>query len=664
MRIYEFSKKYNIPSKEIIHLLQNAGFDFKSHMSVLDQKAIDLLLDHVKGMPTITAKKVTQEKIPSVEKQLPKKYVVVSEQPKSMADTYQEISREPTVHPKEIVIEAMSLADFAQKTGKPVNELIVTLLKMGIVVTKNQILLEDVVARLAEQLGISTVKPKAEKAPTFKGIDIKEGVFKERPPVVVVLGHVDHGKTTLLDYIRKTKVAAKEKGGITQHLGAYEVKTKQGNIIFLDTPGHEAFYKIRGRGVGVADIAVLIIAADDGIMPQTIEAINHAKVAGIPIIVAINKVDKVEASRVEAVKQSLVQYNLLPEEWGGDVIVVPISAKFGQGVDHLLEMIVLQSQLMELKAEISGAAKGYILESKPEKGLGSVATLICQHGRLKVGDYFICGKTGGKVSSLIDSFGKKIKEVGPGIPVQVAGFDALAEVGDLFEVVSQEEYRKVKARTVERKSVPLIEGAFNLLIKADTNSSKEALLGAIAKLGHKLEKEFNIIYVSVGDVTESDVVLAANTGASIFAFHVKVEHNALLLIQRYAVTLQTFDVIYKLLEALEEFVEKRKKVKKVLVKIGEAVVRKVFNIKGIGVIAGSYVREGRFSRDGTVVIWRGKQKIGSGPIKSLQRERRPVKEVYAGFECGFLVGDFTDWAIDDRVECFLEIPEGQSQKKS
>ncbi len=397
-------------------------------------------------------------------------------------------------------------------------------------------------------------------------------------------------------------------------------------------------------------------------MPQTVEAINHAKVAGIPIVVAINKVDKVEASRVDVVKQSLVQYDLLPEEWGGDVIVVPISAKFGQGVDHLFEMIVLQSQLMELKAEISGLAKGYVLESKPEKGLGPVATLICQHGRLKIGDYFVCGKTGGRVNSLIDSFSKKIKEVGPYIPVQVAGFDALAEVGDLFEVVSKEEYRKTKSRAVERKPVLLVEGALNLLIKADTNSSKEALLGAIAKLGRKLEKEFNIIYAGVGDVTESDVVLAANTGASIFAFYVKLEHNALLLTQRYAVTIQTFDVIYKLLESLEEFVEKHKKVKKVLVKVGEAVVRKVFDIKGIGVIAGCYVREGRFSRDGTVVIWRGKQKIGSGSIKSLQRERRPVKEVHAGFECGFLVDDFTDWAIDDRVECFLKIPE--SQKKS
>jgi len=646
MRIYEFSKKHHIPTKEILQLLHDAGFEAKGHMSALNQGAIDFLLQHIE-------KKAIHEERDA--------------RPLSPTEGLADVAGgRPSVpiDRKELVVEAMSLADFAQRVGRPVNELIVMLLKMGVVATKNQTLPEGVVVRLAEHLEIAAARPKIEKALPPKEIEVEEGVFKARPPVVVVLGHVDHGKTTLLDFIRKTRVAAREKGGITQHLGAYEVKTRQGDIVFLDTPGHEAFYKMRGRGAGAADIAILIVAADDGVMPQTIEAIKHAKAAGIPIIVAINKVDKVDATRIDAIKQSLVQYDLLPEEFGGEVVIVPISAKFGQGVDNLLEMVVLQSQLMELTAEVSGAAKGHVLEAKPERGRGSVGTILCQHGRLRIGDYFVCGQTGGKVSSLIDSTGKRVVEVGPCTPVQVAGFSALPEVGDFFEVVSQGEYRKLKARVVGLGAArhSLIEGALSLVIKVDTSSSREALLGAISRLGQKLEKKFNVIYAGIGDVSESDIMLALNTGSLIFVFHVKIEQNAILLAQRHGVSIESFDIIYKLLEALEGLVEKGKEVKKVLTKIGEAIVRKVFDIKGIGVIAGCYVREGRIVRNGTLVVWRGKQKIGEGPISSLQRERRVVKEVHAGFECGFLIKGFADWAVDDKVECFLELPEGKKKK--
>jgi len=652
MRVYEFSKERGLQAKEVVKLLQDNGFDVKNHMSALDEESLKFLEKRFK--PAAAAPK--------------KAKAVAKKEPEPISKPIKKVSEKKPPKPVEkakpkepesevLIIEPMSVVEFAEKTKRPVNSIIVTLLKMGVVATKNQMLTEDVVAKLAEQLELPIIKPKVDKSSLLKEIKVGEGDFKERPPVVVVLGHVDHGKTTLLDFIRKTRVAAREKGGITQHLGAYEVQTKQGNIIFLDTPGHEAFYKIRGRGAGVADIAILIVAADDGIMPQTVEAIKHAKAAEIPIIVAINKVDKVEKGRVDAIRQSLAQYDLLPEEWGGDVIVVPISAKFGEGVDHLLEMVILRSQLMELTADIAGPAKGHVLESKPEKGRGSVGTVLCHHGKLKVGDFFICGQTGGKVTSLVDSEGHRVKEVGPSIPVQVAGFDALPEVGDLFEVVPEFEYRKAKAGLSERKvqQRPLVEGALNLLIKADTNSSKEALLGAIAKLGNKLDKDFNIIHAGVGDVSESDIMLAANTGAAIYTFHVKVEHNAQLLAQRYDVAVETYDVIYKLLDAFEELVERGKEVKKVLTKIGEAVVRKVFDIKGVGVIAGCYVKDGRISRNGTITVWRGKQKIGSGPIASLQRERRVVKEVHAGFECGIVINGFTDWAVDDRAECYLEM---------
>ncbi len=652
MRIYEFSRKYNVTTKEVVGLLKKKGFDVKNHMSTIKGEALNFLENHYKKAES-KPKKIAPKKDKEVNSVVTQKTTI-----KKSSVPFTPKSEEKAPSSPEFVVEPMSVVSFAEKAGRPVNSLIVTLLKMGVVATKNQILTEAVVAKLAEQLGLSVVKPKVEKSSLMKEISVGEGDFKERPPVVVVLGHVDHGKTTLLDFIRKARVASREKGGITQHLGAYEVQTSQGNIIFLDTPGHEAFNKIRGRGAGVADIAVLIVAADDGVMPQTIEAIKHAKAASLPVIVAINKVDKVDKSRVDAIRQTLAQYDLLPEEWGGDVIVVPISAKFGQGVDHLLEMITLRSQLMELTADVAGPARGHILESKPEKGRGPVGTVLCHHGKLKIGDFFICGQTHGKVTSLVNSEGKRVRVVGPSTPVQVAGFDKLPEVGDLFEVVSQAEYRKAKSRSAERKGGqhPLVEGAFNLIIKADTNSSKEALLGGISRLGNKLDKVFNVINAGVGDVSEGDIMLAANTGAVIYAFHVKVEHNAQLLAQRYDVSVETYDIIYKLLDSLQELVEQSKETKKVLTKIGEAIVRKVFDIKGIGVIAGCYVRDGRIARNGKIVVWRGKHKIGSGDISSLQRERKTVKEVHAGFECGIIIDGFIDWQIDDRAECFLEIP--------
>ena len=352
----------------------------------------------------------------------------------------------------------------------------------------------------------------------MQNITVEEGALAARPPVVVVVGHVDHGKTTLLDFIRKTKVAAKEKGGITQHLGAYEVKTAQGNIIFLDTPGHEAFSKMRGRGMGVADIAILIVAADDGIMPQTIEAIKFAQEAKLPIIVAINKVDKVDAARIEAVRRGLAQYGILPEEWGGDVVCLPISAKTGVGVDHLLEMIVLQSELMELKADPARTGIGYVLESKPEKGRGPMATVLCKQGTVHVGDYFICGNTVGKVSSLTNSQGQRIASVGPAVPVAVAGFSSLPEVGSLFKIVTPDEYKKVKDALIDNRTGGqkiVTEGALNLIIKTDSISTKEALLGAMEKIAKKVGEEFNVIHAGIGPVSESDVVLANSTGSSI-----------------------------------------------------------------------------------------------------------------------------------------------------
>ncbi|MDZ4153466.1 translation initiation factor IF-2, partial [Methylicorpusculum sp.] len=459
MRIYEFSKELAIATKDVLAALAEGGFEAKNHMSVLSPESIDFLrkkfatqekkvASPVKEREKVSPKfseKIVEKKRPSSDKVLQKsvekkevlmepivafsdekttapenilkksevKSVVQSAGPRSVASSVT-ASAAPVV--VEIALKPTSVAGIAEALGRPATDIIVTLLKWGMVTSKNQIMSDAIVGRLAEHYQAKAVRPVAEEASEKKltrGVAAKGEDFKARPPIVVVLGHVDHGKTSLLDFIRKTRVAAKEKGGITQHLGAYQVHIPQGDIIFLDTPGHEAFPKIRMRGLRVADIAVLVVAADDGVMPQTIEAIKFAKSAGVSLVVALNKVDKVDKARLEIVRRQLAQYDLLPEEWGGDVVCVPVSAKTGEGVDRLLEMIVLQSHLMELQAEMSGPGAGYVLEAKVEKGRGPIATLICQHGKVSVGDYFLCGKTSGKVTSLVNSFGERLEQAGP-----------------------------------------------------------------------------------------------------------------------------------------------------------------------------------------------------------------------------------------------------------
>lgn len=698
MRVYEFSKESGIPSKELVETLQKSGFDVKSHMSMLSEKELEFLRKKtkivsvekkvekseekkVKPLSSDISKNSTPEtnkqtsvaskKEPSMQAQnIPQKTMPIA-QPTSIASaavkTTETQEKTPiTAAPEapanmiEVVLEPTLVTEFAAKIDTPVNEVILTLLKWGILANKNQVLNEESISRLATHYHLKLVKPVTAKKPdSGKGqILLTEGNFQERLPVVVVMGHVDHGKTTLLDFIRKTRVAAKEKGGITQHVGAYEAHTPHGNIVFLDTPGHEAFSKMRMRGVKVADIAIMVIAADDGIMPQTIEAIKHAKNMEVPIIVAINKIDKVDAARLEIVKRQLAQQDLLPEDWGGQIVVVPISAKEGKNIDQLLEMIILQAQMMELKADVSGSAKGYILESKFEKGRGAVATLLCQHGIVKIGDYFRCGGISGKVSSLVNSAGQRIMQAGPSIPVQVAGFDDLPEAGAYFEVVTKEQYLKppVEEKIVANR-VFANEKATKLIIKTDANSSKEALLEAIEKLSKKSEKGFTIVHAGIGDVSESDVMLAADTGSRIITLHVKADQTITALALRNKVVIDSYFIIYKLLEALEEMAEKAKDIKMIRKKIGEANILKVFDIKNVGVIAGAYIKDGRFSKDGIVIAFRGNRKIGEGKITSLQRDKKTVKEVHSNFECAFMVDGITDWAIDDRVECYIEVPE-------
>ena len=646
MRVYELAKKVGLESKKFVELLKNEGVKATSLGTVtpeIQAIANKLVSDDKKPTPKDTSVQASEE--PIIEKE--------ASQPEKKEE------QGPPIH-----LKPMTVADVAQYAGVPVSDVIITLLKQGIAATINQLLSKNTIITLADHYALTVIEEESATKEKDEPLVSEEtaGEWVERLPVIVVIGHVDHGKTTLLDFIRKTRVAAREKGGITQHLGAYEVKTKQGNIVFLDTPGHEAFSLMRVRGIKVADIAVVIIAADDGIMPQTVEAINAAQNAKIPIVVAINKIDKASPAQIEAVKGQLAQYDLVPEEWGGQTVCAPISAKMGEGIDDLLEVLVLQAQLMDLKANISVSARGYLLESKLEKGRGPVATVIGQHGILRVGDHFAAGDVTGRVSSLVDSAGNRVKEVGPSIPVQVAGFSRLAHVGDVFEVHPQKVIKRgvptAQARAgllLRKASTESQEGDVDILLKADNASSREALVDAISRL--KFEHgTVSIIQSGVGDITESDIMFAADTGATIYGLHVKVQPNTSELIQKHGVKIKTFDIIYKLIEDIEAIQEASKPVEMITKKIGEATVLKVFDIKNLGIIAGSIVNSGRFIRNGKVKVYRGKEKVGEGSIKGLQRERKTVKEVHAGFECGFLVDGFDQWEVDDRVECYEEVP--------
>jgi len=599
----------------------------------------------------------------------------------------QQASVEPKVVSEIKISKDLPLFEVASMMGKSSGDVILALFKKGMVCNRNNIIPVDTIRTLAEQFGIAAVYEKEQKADS----EIRSKIVTEsklsamRWPVVVVMGHVDHGKTTLLDYIRKMNVAGSEKGGITQHLGAYEVDSKHGKIIFIDTPGHEAFYHMRERGAKITDMAILVVAADDGIKPQTVEAINHAKTAGVPIIVAINKIDKMQSpAAIETIKRQLVQYDLMPEDWGGNVIVVPISAKTGQGVGELLEMVVLQSQMMDLKADATVPAKAFILEAKTEKGLGPIATVICSDGTLKVGDYFICGTNTGKVRLLINGQGKRLSQVGPSIPVQVVGFDTFASAGEWLNVIPQAVYAKAKnekpesqqkneasiyqtmAQKLTTQSGKSQEKVLNLVIKSDTRGSIDALMGCIqklAKLSKEVECPIRVVYSGIGDVSEGDVELAENTNSLIIAFYVKPEKNAALLAKNKNIDIKIFHIIYHLVEELERILESKRKIETVWKQCGEATVKKIFDIKGIGVIAGCYMRDGVLTRGNKVKCMRDGREIGSGKVVSLQRDKKTVKEIHAGYECGFTCEGFTEWAEGDTVLCFAEVKQTPNTKQ-
>ncbi len=583
-----------------------------------------------------------------------------------------------------IIPEVITVRELADLLKLPVNQIMADLLKKGILATVNQTIDPEVALQIAEEHGflaeiqkegeeVSIVEelPEEEKKKLL-GEEEEEGELVERPPVVTVMGHVDHGKTTLLDTIRKTDVAAREKGGITQHIGAYKIKLPNGKeITFLDTPGHEAFTTLRARGSKVADIAVLVVAADDGVKPQTIEAINHAKNAGVPIIVAINKIDKPGADP-ERVKRELSQYGLIPEEWGGDTIMVPVSAKTGQNIDELLENILLVAEILELKANPNKPAVGTVIESKLDPKRGPVATVLIENGTLHVGDYFVAGYTWGKVRAMFDERGNQLKEAGPGTPVEVLGFNEVPNAGDKFIVKkSEREARQLAEMRKQKREEELLAkrtrmhlenlaGAkeVNIILKADVQGSLEALLKAIEELSEKFEDvKINVIHSGIGAITESDVMLAAASNAIIIGFNVRPDAAARKAAEEENVDIKIYGIIYDVLEDLEKALKGMLEPEEREVLLGTCEVKQIFRVKGVGTVAGCIVTEGVIRRNARARLVRDGIVIYDGEINSLKRFKEDVKEVSKGYECGLTLKDFNDIKPGDIIEAYEIVKE-------
>jgi len=568
--------------------------------------------------------------------------------------------------------EGSTLKEFAEVIGQKLGDIIKKLMTMGIMATQNQPMDMDAAMLIAEEYGIKAEIATIETAEDFLAeVADTDEAKTGRPPVVTIMGHVDHGKTSLLDAIREANVAAKEAGGITQHIGAYQVTLKGRDITFLDTPGHEAFTAMRARGAQVTDIVILVVAADDGVMPQTREAVNHAKAAGVPIIVAINKIDKPDA-KPDRIKQELSELELVSEDWGGQTILCEVSAKKKIGIEHLLEMILIQADVLELKANPDKMARGTIVEAKLDRGRGPVATVLVQSGTLKQGDIFVSGTQSGRVRVLNNDKGERVEQAGPSVPVEVIGFSGVPAAGDRFVVLDEErkarqvaEFRTAKQRTAEMAAMKKItledlhsqiqEGAvkeLNIVLKADVQGSTGAIVDALEKLSTPAVK-LRAIHTSVGAITETDVMLAAASNAVIIGFNVRPESKSAELAQREGVDIRLYSIIYNIIDdikaAMEGLLEPTLK-EKVL---GRAEVRQTFHVSKIGTIAGSYVLDGVITRqcDG-VRLLRDNVLVYEGKINSLKRFKDDVREVQAGYECGIGIENYNDVKVGDVIEAF------------
>ncbi|MGI6731365.1 MAG: translation initiation factor IF-2 [Anaerovoracaceae bacterium] len=584
-----------------------------------------------------------------------------------------EINLEELPAGTKVITVPITVAGFADQVEKTTSSVIMALMKLGIMANINQNLDEDTVILLGEELGINIVVGKVEEEVIEEGLEIfedKEEDLKSRPPVITVMGHVDHGKTSLLDAIRKTRVTSTESGGITQHIGASEVYYNDQKIVFLDTPGHEAFTAMRARGAHITDIAILVVAADDSVKPQTVEAISHAKAAGVPIIVAINKMDKpgVDPTRV---KQDLTEHGVLIEEWGGDTICVQVSAKTGEGIDELLEMVLLQAEMLELKANPNRLAMGTVIEARLDKSKGAVATLLVQNGTLQSGMSVVAGTTSGKIRAMTNFKGDVIKKAGPATAVEILGLSEVPQAGDEFNAVREEkvareiaEQRKEKLReeVMVRNSSTTLEQLFsqikegevkelNLIIKGDVQGSVGALTTSLEKLKNE-NVVVKIIHTGVGTVTESDIMLANTAGAVIIAFNVRPSSVISAMAEREGVEIRTYRIIYDAIEEVEAAMKGMLDPVFKEVVLGKIEIRNTFKVPGVGIVAGAYVLEGKVQRNAEVRLVRDGIVIHEGKISSLRRFKDDVREVAQSYECGIGIENYNDIKVGDIIEAF------------
>ena len=578
---------------------------------------------------------------------------------------------EPVVH-EVLVPETITVADLAHKMAVKGVEVVKALMKMGMMVTINQSIDQDTALIVVEELGHIGKPAAADDPEAFldEGVEAVEAEALPRPPVVTVMGHVDHGKTSLLDYIRRAKVVQGEAGGITQHIGAYHVETPRGVITFLDTPGHEAFTAMRARGAKATDIVILVVAADDGVMPQTIEAIAHAKAAGVPMVVAVNKIDK-EAANPERIRQELTAYEVVPDEWGGDVQFIDVSAKKGLNIDALLEAVLLEAEVLELTAPVDAPAKGIIVEARLDKGRGAVATLLVQSGTLKKGDMLLAGTAFGKIRAMVDENGKAINEAGPSIPVEILGLSDVPNAGEDAMVLADEKkareialFRQGKYRDVRlaKQQAAKLENMFNnmgenqaqslsVIIKADVQGSYEALAGSLKKLSTD-EVKVNVLHSGVGGITESDVNLAIASGAFIIGFNVRADASARKLAENENVEIRYYNIIYDAIDDVKAAMSGMLSPEEKEQVTGTVEIRQVISVSKVGNIAGCMVTDGVVKRDSHVRLIRNNVVIHTGELSSLKRYKDDVKEVRMGFECGLMLKGYNEIMEGDQLECF------------
>ena len=656
VRIYEYAKQQNVESKEIITKLAELGIEVANHMSTISEKEVSKLNEmYQKNDQAKEEKPVSKEQSSKEEPAKPKE--------------------EPKVEDKNVIkyTGTLTVGEFAEKIGKESTEIIKKLMGLGVMATINQDLDDTSIELIADEYGLSVEKEvEVEEFNLAQYIqEDSEEQLTERPAVVTIMGHVDHGKTTLLDSIRQTKVTAGEAGGITQHIGAYQIRSNDKKITFLDTPGHAAFTSMRSRGAQITDIAILVVAADDGVMPQTVEAINHAKAAEVPIIVAVNKVDK-ETANPERVMQELTEHELVAEDWGGDTIFVPISALQNEGIDDLLEMILLVAEVEELKANPSKLAHGSVIEAELDKGRGSVASLLVQSGTLRVGDPIVVGGTYGRVRAMVNDLGRRIKKAGPSTPVEITGLSGVPQAGDQFVVFKDEKsarqigllraQKQIEERRGSQSKVSL-EDLFeqikqgeikdiNIILKADVQGSAEALAASLQKIEVEGVK-VNILHSGVGGITERDIILASASNGIVIGFNVRPDNNAKKTAESEKVDIRLHRVIYKAIEEIEDAMkgmldpEFEEKV------IGQAEVREIFKVSRIGTIAGSYVTDGKITRDSGVRVIRDGVVVFEGEIDTLKRFKDDAREVNQNYECGITLQNFHDIKVGDIFECFI-----------